>query len=77
MLFSLIVWVVSESSLHFFRLSVVPVGGSVAMEVTEAEGVAVTVSSNSSFTSCELILDAGLLNLLYKSRMLAVPEDPC
>ena len=46
------------------------------MEVTEVDGVAVTVSSNSSFKSCELILDCGLPKTLYKSRVLAVTEDP-
>ena len=46
------------------------------MEVTEVDGVAVTVSSNSSFKSCELILDCGLLKMLYKSKVLAESEDP-
>ena len=70
------VWGVVESNLRFFRLSVVPDTGSVAMEVTDAEGVAVAVFSNFSFTSFELICDAGVQNPLYKSRIFAVSEDP-
>ena len=62
--------------MRFFRLSVVPDTGSVAMEVTDAEGVAGAVFSNFSFTSFELICDAGVQNLLYKSRVFAVSEDP-
>ena len=70
------VWGVVESNLRFFRFSVVPDIGSVAMEVTDAEGVAVAVFSNFSFTSFELICDAGVQNSLYKSRIFAVSEDP-
>ena len=67
MLFSLIVCGVIESNFRFFRLSVVPESRSVAMETTEVEGVAETVSSNFSFSSCELILDAVMQKPLYKS----------
>ena len=57
MFFSLIVCGVISSIFRFFRLSVVSGTGSVVMETAEAEGVAVNVSSNLSFSSCELIMD--------------------
>ena len=62
--------------MRFFWFSVVPDTGSVAMEVTDAEGVAVAVFSNFSFTLFELICDAGVQNPLYKSRVFAISEDP-
>ena len=65
---SLMVWGVVESNLRFFQLSVVPDTGSVAMEVTVAQGVAVAVFSNFSFTSFELICDAGVQNPLFFSK---------
>lgn len=56
MLFSLIVCSVIVSILRFFRLSVVPESGSVAMESCDVEGVMDDVSSNLSLSSCEAIL---------------------
>ena len=49
---------VIASNFRFFWLSVVPYSRCAAMETAEAEGVAVNVSSNFSFSSCELIMEA-------------------
>ena len=51
MLFSLTVCDVIASNFRFFWLSVVPYSRCAAMETAEAEGVAVNVSSNFSFSS--------------------------
>ena len=60
-LFSLMVCSVIVSIFRFFRFSVVPEGGSVAMDNAEAEGVMADVSSNLSMSSCAFIFSDAIV----------------
>ena len=52
--------------LRFWRFFLVPVGGSVVLEIVETEGLMADVSSNSLLSPCELIIEAMALFTFQK-----------
>ena len=75
MFLSLITCWVIALNFRFLRLSVVPEGGSLVMEIFEADGVSEVVSSNLSLSSWELIVDIVMLFRFTKADS-ALLEDP-
>ena len=59
----------------FLWLSVVPKGGSVVMEILEADEVNMDISSNLSLSSCELIL--GHFDAIYSSFIDVIDRFSC